>query len=168
MPQGARSALTIGVLGVLLLVAAIWGWSAATEPLPERVDTPICVSTPVGAGEKVFPQQVTVSVYNAGHRQGLAARTMQIFTDRGFAEGKSGNVITRGKVRRAVIWTDDPKSPAVRLVASRLGPKTKAVRHDGPGVGVTVVVGDGFGHLVKGSRAVVARTDTTICSPPVD
>lgn len=56
MGPGARTAITISVLGLLLLVAAIWGWGAATEPLPEKADTAICVDRDVDAGEKVFPR----------------------------------------------------------------------------------------------------------------
>jgi hypothetical protein len=169
MTQGVRSAITISVLGLLLVIAAVWGWSAATEPLPGKVDTPICVQEPVPAGTKVFPEEVTVSVYNAGTRDGLAARTMQLFTDTGFSEGNSGNVTTAQPVRVAAIWTDDPASPAVLLVASRLGPDVEIERRDPPGVGVgvVVVVGDDFTDLVKGRRAASSDEDSQICSPPV-
>ncbi|MBI5028512.1 MAG: LytR family transcriptional regulator, partial [Actinobacteria bacterium] len=34
MVEGARSAITLAVLGLLLALAALWGWSAATKPLP--------------------------------------------------------------------------------------------------------------------------------------
>ncbi len=68
---------------------------------------------------------------------------------------------------RCAIWTKDPDSPAVRLVASRLGPKVVIEKRSAPGSGVTVVVGDGFEDLVKGKRAVVAKSDAQICSPPV-
>ena len=139
MVQGVRSAITLSVLGVLLVAAALWGWSAATKPLPAKVDTPICVQEDVPAGTKVFPEDVTVSVFNAGAREGLAGRTMALFTDSGFHEGKSGNVQPDQPVTGAAIWTDDPTSPAVLLVASRLGPETDIERRDPPGVGVVVV-----------------------------
>jgi hypothetical protein len=167
MTEGTRSALTISVLGLILIVAAVWGWSAATDPLPAKVDTPICVSESVDAGTKVFPEDVTVSVYNAGDREGLAGRTMQLLTDDGFAEGVSGNVSTKDRVADVEIWTSEPDNPAVRLVASRLGTGVVVEQRDPPGVGVAVVVGDGFAGLVKGKRAVAAQDDTEICSPPV-
>jgi LytR cell envelope-related transcriptional attenuator len=166
MQEGARSAVTISTLGLLLVVAALWGWSAATDPLPAKVDTPICVDRTVEAGTKVFAQDVTVSVFNAGTREGLAGRTMQLLTDDGFAKGSSGNVSAR--VDDVQIWTLDPQNPAVQLVASRLGPDVEIERREAPGVGVTVVVGDDFEDLVDGRRSVVAQDDATICSPPVD
>lgn len=167
MTRGVRTALTLAVLCVLLVVAGIWGWQATTTPFPGKVDSPICVNTSVAAGDKVFPEQVTVSVYNAGDREGLAGRTMQLLTDAGFAEGKSGNA-PDGKVTDVAIWTDEPDNPAVLLVASRLGPDVEIVDKKGEGAGVTVVVGDDFTDLVKGKRAITAAADSQICSPPVE
>jgi hypothetical protein len=167
MGQRRRSAITMGVLGLLLLVAGAWGWTATTEPLPGKVDSPICVKQRIPAGKRIFPQDVTVSVYNAGTREGLAGRTMALLTGEGFAEGRSGNVATKARVAKVQVWTLQPGSPAVRLVASRLGRKVDIERRDSPGVGVAVVVGNGFDHLVKGKRAVLARDETDVCSPPV-
>ncbi|HEY0951619.1 LytR C-terminal domain-containing protein [Nocardioides sp.] len=166
MAEGARSAITLAALAVLLVLGAVWGWSALTDPLPAKVDRPLCVDTTVEAGTKVYAQDVTVSVYNAGTREGLAGRTMQLLSDDGFAEGSMGNV--RARVARVAIWTLEPENPAVRLVASRLGPDVDIERREGPGVGVAVVVGDGFDKLAKGRRSIVAAEDATICSPPVD
>lgn len=166
MQQAARSTLLLGSLSVLLVVVAIWGWNAATQPFPGRTEIPKCVPRSLDAGDKVYADQVTVSVFNASGRNGLAERTMQEFTDAGFGEGDTGNAPREAKVRVATIWTRTPGSPAVRLVASRLGPKVKVVRHDPRGVGVTVLVGDGFKDLVKGRRSVKAQQAAEICSPP--
>ena len=165
MTPGARSATTLAALGVLLVVAAAWGWNAATEPLPGKVDTPICTDQAIAAGEKVFPQDVTVSVYNAGTREGLAGRVMQALHDDGFAVGNSGNAAS-ARVESVAIWTTEPSNPAVLLVASRFGDQVEIERRDGPGAGVTVIVGDGFTKLVKGDRSVVAEDDVQVCSPP--
>ena len=166
MAQSLRTTITLLGLALVVVLAAAWGWSALTEPLPAKVDSPVCVTTPVAAGAKVHPQQVTVSVYNAGQRAGLAGRTMQLLTDQGFPEGSAANARS-AKVANVEIWTTDPKSPAVQLVASFL-PKVKVREKDGPGPGVTVVVGDRFDKLAKGQKSVVAAGDTEICSPPID
>lgn len=165
MSRAVRTAITISVLCVLLAAAALWGWSAAMKPLPAKVDRPICVDNDVATGDKVFPQEVTVSVYNASDREGLAGRTMQLLTDEGFAKGKSGN--TSGQVDVVQIWTLDPESPAVALVASWLGDDVEIQRRQPPGVGVAVVVGDRFEDLAKGKKAVLVQSDATICSPPI-
>lgn len=167
MGDGARSAVTLSALGLVLVVAAIWGWSAATEPLPAKVDTPICVDRDIAEGEKVFAPDVVVSVYNAGTRDGLAARVMQELTDAGFREGNSGNVASSVRVPVAQIWTTEPQNPDVLLVAGRLGDQVEIERRDPVGPGVNIVVGDGFGDTTEGRRSVAARSDAVICSPPV-
>lgn len=168
MQQAAKSTVVLAGLLVLLVLAAAWGWHATTAPFPGKADAPRCVATPVAAGDKVFPPQVVVSVYNASERNGLAGRTMDLFVEAGFGEGDTGNATRDPDLKTAAIWTDTPTSPDVLLVASRLGPDVEIVRRDGRGIGVTVLVGDDFEALVKGERRVVAEDDARVCSPPVD
>lgn len=167
MEQAARSGLTLAGLAVLVVLGALVGWSALTQPFPGRTTPPKCLATVVQPGEKVFPDQVTVSVFNAGERNGLASVTMSEFADAGFAEGDTGNAPSDAKVARAKIWAPSRTSPDVRLVASRLGPSTRVVQREAPGVGVTVIVGDEFTSLVKGPPSVKATEEAEICSPPV-
>jgi hypothetical protein len=164
MSQGVKTALTLVVLAALLGVGASWGWSSFTAPLPRTDEAPICVETPVAAGQTITPEQVTVSVLNAGRRSGLATRTMTDFVAQGFHKGSSGNAPARSGVSYAQIWTDDPQSPAVALVASRLG-RAKVVQRAVDQVGVVVVVGDRFHDLARGKASVAAAKGTTICSP---
>jgi LytR cell envelope-related transcriptional attenuator len=167
MQQAAKTAVTLGALCGVLVLVGLWAWNAATEPFPGKTDPPLCVSTQVAAGEQVFPQQVTVSVYNASDRNGLAGRTIDLLVDDGFHEGVTGNAPRGTRVPLAEIWTTTPESPDVRLVATRLGKSAEVVRREGMGVGVTVVVGDDFEDLAKGKKSVVAEDDADICSPPV-
>jgi len=168
MRAGARSAATMVVLFLLLVVGAAWGWSALTAPFPGKADAPVCEDRSVQKGEKVFASQVVVSVYNAGGRIGLAGRTMSLLTDRGFHPGESGNAPKSAKVPVVQVWTPDPKNPAVQLVVSQLGPRHSVVKHRPLGAGVTVVVGDGFRGLGHKSAFVRSRSATKICSPPVE
>jgi len=166
MLRSVRSALTLVFLVALLVAAAIWGWGAATEPLPDAQDLPACEDTAVERRQKVYPDQVTVSVFNASTRSGLAGRTMQLFLDEGFSEGGSGNAPRGTSVAHSQIWTSDRRSPAVRLIAGRLGPESSIVEGEQLGVGVVVVVGEDFGGLVRGAKNVKARRAGFICSPP--
>ena len=165
MKQGVKTVITLAVLAAMLGFAASWGWSALTAPLPELAEAPTCVETPISPGDTITPQQVTVSVLNAGKRAGLASRTMNALHDKGFNEGDRGNAPAKTAVGYAQIWTDDPTSPAVRLLASWLG-KVKIVQHDIDQVGVVLVVGDNFRTVKRGKTSVTATKGTTICSPP--
>ena len=167
MEQAARSGLTLLGLAVLVVLGGLWGWSAMTQPFPGKATPPKCVATIVQPGEKVFPGQVTVSVFNASGQEGLASRTMSEFVDAGFGEGNTGNAPPDARVIRAAIWAPSPTSPDVRLVASRLGRATRVVQQEAPGVGVTVFVGDRYNGLVKGPPSVPAGQEVEICSPPV-
>lgn len=163
-----RSASTLAVLTLVLLLGVAWAWSAVTEPFPGRVQAPVCVATQVAEGDKVFPDQVTVSVLNAGTRAGLAQRTMGNLVDSGLARGSLGNAPPGTEVRNAQIWTDDPEDPAVLLVRSYLGKRAVVVEQEPTLPGVNIVVGDKFRVVKQGRKSVVARADTEICSPPTD
>jgi len=167
MEQAARSGLTLLGLAALVVLGGLWGWSALTQPFPGRTTPPKCNATIVQPGEQVFASRVTVSVFNASERNGLARSTMAEFANAGFGEGDTGNAPRGADVARAAIWSSTPESPDVRLVASRLGPGTPVVRKEGLGVGVTVLVGDTYTQLVKGPRSMQARNEVEICSPPV-
>lgn len=162
-----RSTLTLAALLGLLLFGVSYGFSAVTKPFPQRAEPPVCTDTPIAQGEKIFPDQVTVSVLNAGERSGLAGRTMSQLVDVGYGRGDLANAPEDTDVKRVEIWTDEPNNPDVRLVATYLGTKkTLIVRRDTVAVGVNVVVGDRFQDLRKGRKGFKAKSDTSICSPP--
>jgi hypothetical protein len=168
-----RSAITLGVLTILLLLGLVWGWTKLTEPLPglsgstDETQIAACSERTVAKGERVDIDEVTVSVYNAGTTDGLATKTLQKLETRGFAPGETGNAPSGTEVKKVQIWADDPKNPAVRLVSSHLGKSVKVVAPTGDplGVGVVVVVGDNFTTLSQGAKFVKARTDAEVCSP---
>lgn len=168
MDARLRSLLTLSVLGVLLVVGGAWGFNALTQPFPGDAEPPVCVDVPFTQGERIFRGDVTVSVLNGGTRNGLAGLTMDLFVDAGFGQGQEGNAEEGPKVETVEIWTDEPRHPAVQLVAQQLGDAAKVVRRTPTTAGVQVVVGDGFEDLVDGPRKVVARSDVDVCGPPSD
>ncbi|MGZ5405198.1 MAG: LytR C-terminal domain-containing protein [Nocardioides sp.] len=168
MDPRLKSLLTLSVLGVLLLVGAVWGLSAITQPFPGRADAPVCVDVSFAQGERITRSDVTVSVLNAGTRNGLAGLTMDLFVDAGFGEGQEGNSEGGPRVRTVEIWTEEPRHPAVLLVARQLGDAVEVVRREPTTAGVQVVVGDGFDDLVRGPRSIVARTDVEVCGASSD
>jgi len=167
MKAHLKTILTLGTLTVLVLLGVTWGWSAMTSPFPQgAAATRICVQTTVQAGERVAAPKVTVSVYNASDRLGLADRTMAQFEAQGFGAGKVANAPQGSNVNYAQVWTHDPQNPAVQLVISRLGPKAHIADKDPQGPGVTVMVGAGFEALVPGKASVKVTEQSEICSPP--
>jgi hypothetical protein len=165
MDARVRSLATLIVLGLVLLLAAVWGWSAISEPFPKDPAPPACVDREFAKGDQVKRRDVTVSVWNAGRRVGLAGLTMDLLTEAGFHEGSEGNTPGSRRVERAEIWTREPGNPAVRLVARQLG-DVEIVRREARAPGVLVVVGDGFDDLVPAPKSVTARTAATVCGPP--
>ncbi|KRF37343.1 LytR C-terminal domain-containing protein [Nocardioides sp. Soil805] len=169
MGDGLRSALTLGGLCLLMLLAGAWGWQALTQPLPDNAPAPLCTDTTVSAGTEIFRDQVAVSVFNGSSRSGLAGATLELLEDRGFVGADTGNAPQ--PVRRVEIWTDDPKNPAVRLVKrqfrqARVVPGTE-VDGEPLGRGVVVVLGQSYTSLRDGGvESVKARGDATFCSPP--
>jgi LytR cell envelope-related transcriptional attenuator len=162
-----RSLLTLAGLSLLLVVATLVGWRAVTAPLPEIASTPVCVDTDLVSGEILFPDQVAVSVFNASARNGLATQTMNKLTRRGFVSAGTGNAPAGTEVTGVQIW-GDAESPAVSLVQQHFRSATVTV---GPqlGLGVVVVVGDGYKSLRPGKESppsVDVQAAATVCSPP--
>lgn len=164
MSASMKSAVTLLVLAGLLLVAALWGWQAATRPFPSSEPAPLCTDVTVLTGKQVFRDQVVVSVFNGSDRSGLAGATTELLEDRGFVGADSGNAPT--KVNGVQIWSDEPRNAAVRLVARQFK-SAKVVSGEQLGRGVVVVVGESFKSLRKKEvESVTAVEPSTFCSPP--
>ena len=166
MNTHVKTLLTLAVLSVLVLLGVTWGWSSLTQPFPHNASPKACYPTKLQPGDRVSAPKVTVSVFNASQRVGLAERTMTAFEDQGFGPGTVGNAPKGAVVHYAQIWARDRHNPAVQLVASRLGPHASVVvrKHGGPGV--IVMVGPLFEKLVQGKQSTKVTRPTTICSPP--
>ena len=161
MTGALRSALTLAVLGLLVVVAAVWGWAALTEPFPEDEPVAICEETDVAAGGEVRRDQVVVSVFNGSDRSGLASSTMAQLVERGFVAGDVGDAPL--PTASTQIWSSEPTNPAVLLVKQQFK-QAKIVAGDPLGDGVVVVVGEKFKNLKKKQvESVLAESDTTYC-----
>jgi hypothetical protein len=167
MAARTRTLVTLLALAGMVLLGAMWGWSQVSKPFPGRIEPPPCVQQSVAQGEKVFPQDLLVNVFNAGERNGLAGSLMKQLKDVGFTGGVTKNAPTNVKVAKVQIWSKHPKGPDTLLLKSWLGPHTKVVSRGGQYPGLAVVVGDKFRGLAKGEKSVRASAAATICSPPL-
>jgi hypothetical protein len=156
-----RSALTLAVLALLVVVAAVWGWAALTQPFPQDEPIAICEDASVSAGTEVRRDQVVVSVFNGSSRSGLAGATSAQLAERGFVPGDVGD--SPQPAATTQIWASDPTNPAVDLVKQQFK-KARVVTGDAIGVGVVVVVGEKFKALrPKQVESVLAQADATYC-----
>jgi len=161
MTGALKSALTLAVLGLLVVVAAVWGWAALTEPFPQDEPVAICEDTDVAAGGEVRRDQVVVSVFNGSDRSGLAGSTMAQLAERGFVEGDVGDAPLPAASTQ--IWSSEPTNPAVLLVQKQFK-QARIVTGDPLGVGIVVVVGEKFQTLRKKQvESVIAESDATYC-----
>lgn len=160
-----RTAATLIVLVVIVFVAVRIGLDRVAKPFPQSEETPICTTTDLLAGDTVEPNDVTVSVLNAGGADGLASRTLSDLGDRGFGRGQLGDAPEGARVASSQIWTSNGPTAAVRLVRSHLSGKVEIVDREGPSAGITVVVGAKFSEVQDGRKKLRARDDETTCVP---
>lgn len=151
----ARKVTTGITLLVLLLVLggmAVYGVRAALAPLPGggASEDPECSESEKEIKQFLRRNEVQVSVFNAGTREGLAGKTLEQIEEGGFRAGNSGNAPRTAEVRRAVVWTTTPNDSGARLVALALGRGTQVeVTETDLGPGVDVLVGNKFRGLAK-------------------
>lgn len=162
-----RTLITLVVLACFLVFAVVWGFNQVTSPFPEKAAAAPCVETPVTVDEVLRPGAITVSVLNAGGREGLASRTLADLVEQGFAKGDLDNAPEDAEVVSVAIWTDDPTSPAVRLLRSYLGgKKVQIIGSEGTAIGLNVIVGEKFPGVSAGRPQIVADKASTVCTPP--
>jgi LytR cell envelope-related transcriptional attenuator len=166
----AVAAVTMVVLVGLLVAGAWYGWQQMSAPVPgsdepqRRAAKPRCEDG-VARGDLVRPADVTVSVYNAGSRSGLADQTLSELAARGFIRGDVGNAPANLEVVQFVrVLAPTKDDPTAKLVALQFGPNTM-VQQVGVdlGPGIEVVVGDNFSGLVKAPTQIKAARATAGC-----
>jgi len=163
------TATTMVVLLMILLIGALIGWHTLTAPFPSGSDSSSSVQQQcvkgLKRGQVVHSNEVTVSVYNAGTRSGLAGTTLQQLLSRGFIPGDVGNAPGNlSGVHFVRVLSPTRADPAARLVAVQFGPHTALqVSHADLGPGVEVIVGDRFVGLKKAPKQLRARASGSGC-----
>jgi hypothetical protein len=166
--RSVLSAVTLTVLVGLLVLGAVTGYRALVAPLPDangngRASHPC--RHQVAKGDIVRTKDVTVSVYNAGTRTGLAGQTLDELAARGFIKGRVGNAPDRfAGVRFVRVLAPERNDPVAKLVALQFGRQTlvQPVKKN-QGRGVEVVVGDAFVGLAKAPSKLRATTSGSGC-----
>lgn len=160
------TAVTLVVLCGILALGLYAGYRSLFAPIPHTPTaqpSPACHTHSVRKGQRITSRQVTVSVFNAGTRAGLAGRTLAALAKRGFSGGEVGNA--NAKLRFVQVWTRHKQHAAATLVARQFGTHTLIrVTKKNLGPGVDVVVGNDFKGLQKAPRSLVVHRRQQVCS----
>lgn len=157
----------VGGVAVLLLMLFV-GMKAAFKPLPVSASGggSSCSKSEMDYKTEVFRKEITVSVYNAGGKKGLAGDTLDRLEANFFKPGELGNAPDGETIDGVEVRTTDPTSESAKLVALNLGTDVKVVQTDDDlGPGVDVFVGKGYdGHLnPKAPRSVKLAKPVGTC-----
>jgi hypothetical protein len=167
------TAVTLLVLVAILVLGVVVGVRELFAPLPgsegsadepAAAESPTCDPEAPQARVRLTSREVTVNVYNAGSRAGLAGQTLDTLTSRGFRPGATGN--TEARVPRVQVWVVDGEEPAGRLLARNFGPRVPVKTIDAGddlADGVDVVVGNRMGPLARPVRAIKVKGDQQVC-----
>jgi hypothetical protein len=145
----ARTAGTLAVMAVLLVVMLVFGWNAVSAPFPQRASSKTTCKT-VKVQHRIYRQQITVSVYNGTKRSGLADRTMAELERRSFKPGEVANAPSGINAKRVTVLSTTKDDPQAVLVAQQFKPQADIVLStDEFGAGIDVVLGPGFKNMRK-------------------
>ena len=160
-----RTLVTFGVV-LLALFFAFWYalsyYQADSEARAGRTPDPTCAPFDPKA---ITPDEVTVNVYNASNRTGLAAAVSKDLAERGFTIGKVANDPSSRKAPSIAEVRHGPSGTAhAALVTSALPKGTKVVADKRKGAGVDVALGAKFTRL----NPVPTSSGLPTCPPPTE
>lgn len=169
MRTGTRI-LTLTVAVAIFLVGGVIGFNlltAGTDDVAEAL--PTCENEVITAGNPIDSNVITVNVFNASARSGLANRALIDLQANGFRGGQIGNSQSATKPGRVAILTDTPDDPRVALVASQFKDDVEFAAPDIPVEdGIVVIVGDRYRGLKSdAATSTTSTTDMTVCVPVV-
>lgn len=151
-PRSRALTITLVVLGAIVLfgagVALSWflrGGSGDGPAAPTAPVSPTCVATTVVPGVGLpKPGTVSINVYNATDRTGLAAGTAGVLKGRGFTVGEIANDPLGKTIKASAELRHGPKGKANATLLSFYIPGAKLVADDRTDASVDVVLGEKF------------------------
>lgn len=165
----AKTATLLGAFAVFL--GGIYlGFNLLFSTAEVETETQRCVVRELAEGDEISSTMVTVNVYNASNRAGLANRVSINLDERGFASGQVGNNPGEIAASNVTILTDDPENVAVRLVAQQFSGDIQYEDADFEvGDGVTILVGQDHNELrADAPTTLTNESATSLCVPPAD
>lgn len=168
MKSGTR-ALTLAASALVFVLGSLVGFRLLTSSADTASAAPTCTPSVVKKGEPLASNLVTVNVFNASNRSGLANRVLINLQANGFLGGQIANSTSKTTPGRVAILTKDRKDPRVRLVAKQFKDKITYAEPDITAEdGVIVVIGDNYSGLKDKARTTIrSTTDLRVCEPVV-
>ena len=165
----AYQALTLLVAAAIFVFGGVTGFRLLTSSADTADPAPTCTNKTIKKGAKLNSNAVTVNVFNASNRSGLANRVTINLQTNGFLGGTISNSESATKPYRVAILTDDRSDPRVRLVAQQFKDKVAYRKPDVTvDTGVIVIIGDDYSGLrSKAPTSIKTDRDITVCVPTV-
>jgi LytR cell envelope-related transcriptional attenuator len=157
-----RALITLGVVALMLFFAFWYAYSYYRDSdKAKAAPTTTCTTSaakPTGKAAARTPAQVTVNVYNATERNGLAAKTATDIRKRGYKVATvSNDPLQRTVTIPAEVRYGTSGTASAKLVLT-LVKGSKAVRDSRTDASVDLVLGDKFTALTPAPKTVPATT----------
>jgi len=162
--------LTLAVAAAIFVVGGVVGFELLTQGTDKVAQAETCTASVITAGSELNSNVVTVNVFNASNRSGLANRALIELQANGFLGGQIGNSTSATKPNRVAILTADAEDPRVKLVAAQFRDKVEFAPADlTVDEGIVIVVGDNYRGLKKKAAVTTITTDRDIpvCVPVI-
>jgi hypothetical protein len=151
-----RTAITLGVVA-LVLAGSFYYASSYWNAGPTTSAAATCTPTTSGA---VAPSQVTVNVFNATKRTGLAGSTAKLVKERGFVVGSVQNDPTKKAIAGSAEVRYGPNGEAGAQLVVALVAGSVPVKDTRADASVDLVLGDAFTALAEPTAPVPAPADS--------
>lgn len=150
--HNVRGPVTLLFLVAVLAGAAWFGWRTVLSSATPAAG-PACATPSPGTTQQAAAKDITVNVFNAGNREGMATRTARDLERRGFTIGTVGNEPTESRASKAKIVAirgRDKTAPEVALLAAQVrAKKPLIIADDREDPTVDLVIGNQFTGLAK-------------------
>lgn len=173
MSRPIEKLFLLGVTAAFVGVTA-YGVSLATEPAATAKPVATCERQQLAEGEELTSNLVTVAVYNASDRAGLAATVRTSMINRGFMVDTVGNSPSKVVPTNIAILVNDKDDPRAKLIAEQFKGDIEYAPSDidtKPGV-IPILIGqDIAGGVDKAPTSLKLEKSITVCVPglpPVD
>ena len=152
-----RALITLGIVALMLFFAFWYAYSYYRDSnVPHAAPSPTCTATSTATSTAKVPSQVTVNVYNATDRSGLAAKTASDVRKRGFKVSTVSNDPLQKDVAGAAEVRYGATGTASAKLVLTLVKGSKGVKDGRTDSSVDLVLGAKFTTLTAPSKTTAA------------